>query len=90
MPMAWEFFELKLIAIGLILGEMRVSKSAKGSPLVITTVLDFAALHNIATQIEDFPMCFTKHVKKFGMDLEPDNANKSVASNSTIDSDLFG
>lgn len=43
-------------AFGLIGGEKHVSGSPTGSPSAIATMLDFAARHRIAPQVEEFPM----------------------------------
>jgi uncharacterized zinc-type alcohol dehydrogenase-like protein len=43
-------------AFGLIPGQKRVSGSSTGSPAMVATMLDFAARHKIAPQVEHFPM----------------------------------
>jgi uncharacterized zinc-type alcohol dehydrogenase-like protein len=48
-PMAIPAFEL-------IMGQKSVSGSPTGSPNMIATMLEFAARHNIAPQVEHFPM----------------------------------
>ncbi len=43
-------------AMGLIFGQKSVSGSPTGSPAAIATMLEFAARHHIAPQVEHFPM----------------------------------
>jgi uncharacterized zinc-type alcohol dehydrogenase-like protein len=43
-------------AISLIMGQKNISGSPTGSPESIATMLDFAARHAIAPQVEHFPM----------------------------------
>ncbi|MGJ0490260.1 NADPH-dependent aldehyde reductase Ahr [Methylobacter sp.] len=43
-------------AIDLIFGQKSVSGSPNGSPVKMATMLDFAARHDIAPQVEHFPM----------------------------------
>jgi uncharacterized zinc-type alcohol dehydrogenase-like protein len=47
---------LGIPAISLIFGQKSVSGSPTGSPVTIATMLDFAARHKIAPQVEYFPM----------------------------------
>jgi uncharacterized zinc-type alcohol dehydrogenase-like protein len=44
-------------AIELIFGQKSVSGSPTGSPSVMTTMLEFAARHQIKPKVERFPMC---------------------------------
>lgn len=43
-------------ALGLIFGQRSVSGSPTGSPVTIATMLEFAARHRVAPQVEHFPM----------------------------------
>jgi uncharacterized zinc-type alcohol dehydrogenase-like protein len=43
-------------AIDLLFGQKSVSGSPTGSPAAMATMLEFAARHNIAPQVEHFPM----------------------------------
>jgi uncharacterized zinc-type alcohol dehydrogenase-like protein len=43
-------------ALSLIFGQKSVSGSPTGSPTMIASMLDFAARHKIAPQVEQFPM----------------------------------
>lgn len=43
-------------AFDLILRQRNVSGSPTGSPVAIATMLDFAARHRVAPQIESYPM----------------------------------
>ena len=43
-------------AVDLIFGQKSISGSPTGSPAAISTMLEFAARHNIAPQVEHFPM----------------------------------
>ncbi len=43
-------------AMGLIFGQKSISGSPTGSPAAIATMLEFAARHHIAPQVEHFPM----------------------------------
>ena len=43
-------------AMNLIFGQKSISGSPTGSPAAIATMLEFAARHNIAPQVEHFPM----------------------------------
>src|SRR5205809_790123 len=47
---------IPVAAFSLIAGQRSVSGSPTGSPVAIETMLDFAALHNIAPQTEHYPM----------------------------------
>jgi uncharacterized zinc-type alcohol dehydrogenase-like protein len=47
---------LAIPAFGLIPGQKQVSGSPTGSPTMLADMLDFAARHNIAPQVEHFPM----------------------------------
>jgi alcohol/geraniol dehydrogenase (NADP+) len=47
---------IPLSAFALIMQQRNVSGSPAGSPVMIETMLDFAAQHNIAPQTEHFPM----------------------------------
>jgi alcohol/geraniol dehydrogenase (NADP+) len=47
---------LTISAMDLIFGQKRVSGSPTGAPAVIASMLDFAARHKIAPQVEHFPM----------------------------------
>lgn len=47
---------LTITAMDLIFGQKRVSGSPTGAPAVIASMLDFAARHKIAPQVEHFPM----------------------------------
>jgi uncharacterized zinc-type alcohol dehydrogenase-like protein len=43
-------------AVDLIFGQKSVSGSPTGGPAVLSAMLDFAARHNIAPQVEHFPL----------------------------------
>lgn len=47
---------MQIPAIELIFGQKSVSGSPTGGPAMLSTMLDFAARHNIAPQVEHFPM----------------------------------
>jgi uncharacterized zinc-type alcohol dehydrogenase-like protein len=47
---------IPVAAFDLILGQRSISGSPTGSPAVIATMLDFAARHGVAPQVEHFPM----------------------------------
>jgi alcohol/geraniol dehydrogenase (NADP+) len=47
---------IPVVAFDLIGGQRSISGSPTGSPVGIATMLDFAARHNIAPQVERFPM----------------------------------
>lgn len=47
---------MSIPAIDLIFGQKRVSGSPTGGSATLSTMLDFAARHNIAPQVEHFPM----------------------------------
>lgn len=47
---------MPISAFDLISGQKSVSGSPTGGPTIISTMLDFAARHNIAPQVEHFPM----------------------------------
>lgn len=47
---------MPIFALDLIFGQKSVSGSPTGGPTMISTMLDFAARHNIAPQVEHFPM----------------------------------
>lgn len=47
---------LPVSVLSLILGQRSVSGSPTGSPVAISTMLDFAARHNIAPRTEHYPM----------------------------------
>ncbi|MDQ6703787.1 MAG: NAD(P)-dependent alcohol dehydrogenase [Pseudomonadota bacterium] len=47
---------LQISAIDLIFGRKRVSGSPNGAPATMASMLDFAARHKIAPQVEHFPM----------------------------------
>ncbi|MDD5035279.1 MAG: NAD(P)-dependent alcohol dehydrogenase [Methylococcaceae bacterium] len=47
---------MPISALDLIFGQKSVSGSPTGSPVALATMLDFAARHHIAPQVEHFPM----------------------------------
>jgi alcohol/geraniol dehydrogenase (NADP+) len=47
---------IPVTAFSLIMGQRSISGSPAGSPVVIETMLDFAARHNVTPQTEHFPM----------------------------------
>ena len=47
---------IPVAAFSLIMGQRSISGSPTGSPVMIETMLDFAARHRIAPQTEHFPM----------------------------------
>ena len=47
---------IPVAAFSLIMGQRSISGSPTGSPVTLATMLDFAALHNVAPQAEHFPM----------------------------------
>jgi alcohol/geraniol dehydrogenase (NADP+) len=47
---------LQISALDLIFGQKRVSGSPNGAPATMASMLDFAARHKIAPQVEHFPM----------------------------------
>jgi alcohol/geraniol dehydrogenase (NADP+) len=47
---------LAIPAVSLIFGQNSVSGSPTGSPTMIAAMLDFAARHRLAPQVEHFPM----------------------------------
>jgi alcohol/geraniol dehydrogenase (NADP+) len=47
---------IPVAAFSLIMGQRSISGSPTGSPVMIATMLDFAARHRIAPQTEHFPM----------------------------------
>jgi len=47
---------IPVVAFSLIMQQRSVSGSPTGSPVDIATMLDFAALHNVAPQTEHYPM----------------------------------
>src|SRR5687768_771237 len=47
---------MSIPAFDLIMGQKSVSGSPTGGPATISTMLDFAARHNIAPQVEHFPL----------------------------------
>lgn len=47
---------MQIPAIDLIFGQKSVSGSPTGGPATLSTMLDFAARHNITPQVEHFPM----------------------------------
>ena len=47
---------LQISAMDLIFGQKRVSGSPNGAPATMASMLDFAARHKIAPQVEHFPM----------------------------------
>jgi uncharacterized zinc-type alcohol dehydrogenase-like protein len=47
---------IPVMAFSLIMGQRSISGSPSGSPVMIETMLDFAARHNVLPQTEHFPM----------------------------------